>query len=83
VWHPGRVRYREFALLVEEVLGSVQGPVQVRTLHLGALGDRTAQQALDDGEEPAAVWHALADELQLDDVARWGGAQNLAPRRPR
>jgi len=77
------VRYREFDELVAEVLGEVQGPVQVRTLHLGALGDRTAGQALADGVEPAAVWHALADELDIDDAARWGGPHHNAPRRPR
>jgi len=83
LWQAGWVRYREFDDLVTEVLGAVQGPVQVRTLHLGALADRTAAQALADGVEPAAVWHALADELGIDDAHRWGGPHHNAPRRPR
>ena len=77
------MRYREFDELVTEVLGEVQGPVQVRTLHLGALADLTAAQALADGVEPATVWHALADELDIDDEHRWGGPHHNAPRRPR
>ena len=83
MWHAGRVRYREFDELVTEVLGEVQGPVQVRTLHLGGLDDRTAAQALADGVEPATVWHALADELDIDEVRRWGGPHHNAPRRSR
>ncbi|MBU4334932.1 MAG: DUF3046 domain-containing protein [Actinobacteria bacterium] len=77
------MRYREFNQLVEEVLGRVQGRVQVTTLHLGALEDRTAEQALADGEEPAHVWHALADELQIDEAHRWGAgaSRNTPPRR--
>jgi hypothetical protein len=66
------VRYREFDQLVEEVLGRAQGRIQVTTLHLAALGDRTAAQALADGDEPAVIWHALADELDIDDEHRWG-----------
>jgi len=77
------VRYREFDELVQEVLGVVQGRLQVRTLHLGALDDRTAAQALADGEDPVVVWYALADELQIDDVDRWGAPHHNAPRRPR
>ncbi|MBU4214319.1 MAG: DUF3046 domain-containing protein [Actinobacteria bacterium] len=77
------MRYREFDQLVEEVLGRVQGRVLVTTLHLGSLEDRTAEQALADGEEPAHVWHALADELQIDEAHRWGvgAARNTPPRR--
>jgi len=77
------VRYREFDQLVEEVLGRAQGRVQVTTLHLGGLEDRTAEQALADGEEPAHVWHALADELGIDESRRWGAGarRNTPPRR--
>lgn len=78
------MRYREFDQLVAEVLGRAQGRVQVTTLHLARLGDRTAEQALADGEEPAVVWHALADELEIDDAHRWGpDARRPAPPRRR
>jgi len=76
------VRYREFDELVIEVLGG-QGQVHVQTLHLAGLGDLTAAQALADGVEPSVVWHALADELQIDDEQRWGGPHHNAPRRRR
>lgn len=75
------MRYREFDDLVQEVLGPVQGRVQVETLHLGALEDRTARQALNDGVEPVKVWYALTDELQIDDAARWGAPHHNAPPR--
>lgn len=78
------MRYREFDQLVAEVLGPTQGRVQVTTLHLAGLGDRTAAQALADGEEPAVVWHALADELEIDEAQRWGrDAGRPAPPRRR
>jgi hypothetical protein len=44
----------------------------VRTLVVGSLGGRTPQQALDDGDEPREVWHALCDELALPEAQRWG-----------
>lgn len=66
------MRHREFWDLVEEVLGSAQGRELVRTLVVGSLGGRTPQQALDDGDEPREVWHALCDELDLPEAQRWG-----------
>jgi hypothetical protein len=66
------VRYREFWQLVDEVLGSAHGRVLVADLVLPSLDQRTAQQALDDGEEPRDVWHALCDELDVPDSRRWG-----------
>jgi hypothetical protein len=66
------VRYREFWQLVDEVLGEAQGREIVRTFVVGALDHRTAQRALDDGEEPRTVWHALCDELAIPQERRWG-----------
>lgn len=66
------MRYSEFWDLVEEVLGSAPGRELVATLALGALDNRTAAVALEDGEEPRAVWHALCDELELPESRRWG-----------
>lgn len=78
------VRYREFWALVDEVLGAAQGRSLVRELHLAGLDDRTAAQGLDDGEEPRTVWHALCDELQIDEDRRWGvGRARQAPPRRR
>jgi len=77
------VRYREFWDLVDDVLGSAQGRGLVRELVVLELGNRTAQQALDDGEEPRTVWHALCDALGVPDAARWGSDPHRAapPRR--
>lgn len=66
------MRYREFWQLVDEVLGEAQGRELVRTFVVGALGSRTPQQALDDGEEPRVVWHALCDALGVPEARRWG-----------
>lgn len=66
------MRYREFWELVDDVLGSAQGRALVRELVIGDLDNRTAQAALDDGEEPRTVWHALCDALGIPDAARWG-----------
>ena len=55
------MRLREFWQLVDEVLGSAHGRELTRSMVLGPLDQRTAEQALDDGVEPRAVWHALAN----------------------
>ena len=77
------MRYRELSQLVDEVLGAAQGRVLVAQLRLGALGDRTAAQALEDGAEPRDVWHALCDELDVPEERRWGVDRRRAapPRR--
>ena len=40
-------------------------------LVLGELGDRTAERALDDGEEPGAVWTALCDAVDVPPARRF------------
>lgn len=78
-WHPGSVRYSEFRELVTDVLGPV-GPTLVRDQVLGQLGDRTAQQALDDGLDPRTVWRALCDAMEVPEALQWGHDR---PRRDR
>ena len=76
------MRYREFWQLVDEVLGAAHGRELTRELVLGGLGQRTAMQALEDNEEPRTVWHALCDELEIPENARWGAdARRPAPPR--
>lgn len=77
------MRLREFWLLVDDVLGTSLGRALTGELVVGALGNRTAQQALDDGEEPRTVWHALCDALDIPDARRWGSDPHRAapPRR--
>lgn len=52
--------------------GLAHGRTLVRDHVLFELGNRTAQQALDDGEEPRAVWAALCDALDVPPARRWG-----------
>jgi hypothetical protein len=66
------VRYSEFEELVGDVFGPQVGRALVADQVIGALGDRTARQALDDGEEPRAVWRALCDAMEVPEAHRWG-----------
>ncbi|WP_258726724.1 DUF3046 domain-containing protein [Cellulomonas sp. NS3] len=75
------MRYREFWQLVDEVLGSAHGRALARDLVLFELQGRTAVQALDDGEEPRNVWHALCDAMEIPEGRRWGSAARQAPPR--
>ncbi|NTW40994.1 MAG: DUF3046 domain-containing protein [Cellulomonadaceae bacterium] len=65
------MRYSEFRVLVAEVFGDL-GPSLVADQALGPLGDRTAAQALGDGEDPRAVWRALCDAMQVPEADRLG-----------
>lgn len=65
------MRYSEFW----DLMTGVFGPVYARTLAddqvLGALGDRTANQALADGEDVRAVWAALCDAMEVPQERRY------------
>lgn len=62
----------DFWTLVDDEFGPAQGRTLVRDHVLGALGHRTAQQALDGGDDPRAVWLALCDDLDVPEERRWG-----------
>lgn len=66
------MRHREFWALVEEVFGAAYGRTLASDQVVGALGNRTAAQAIEDGDEPRAVWHALCDALEVPESRRWG-----------
>ena len=66
------MRYSEFWDLVTDTFGRTQGRALVTELAITALGDRTAAAALDDGEDPKAVWWALCDVMEVPAAARWG-----------
>jgi len=72
VWQAGRVQHREFWQCVDTVLGVGPGRTLTSSHVLGALADRTAQEALDAGVEPGVVWRALCVELDVPEVYRWG-----------
>ena len=46
---------------------------------LGALGNRTAVQALADGEPPRAVWEALCIDMDVPQERRLGRDIRVAP----
>jgi hypothetical protein len=69
---PRRVRHSEFWTLVDDEFGRAYGRTLVRDHVVGALGHRTAEQALAAGEDPRAVWFALCDELEVPPARRWG-----------
>lgn len=71
-WHPGAVRYSEFEELAVEVFGPQVGRALLADQVLGALQDRTAREALADGEEPRQVWRALCDAMGVPERERWG-----------
>lgn len=73
------VRYSEFWDLVTDVFGAPMGRVLVADQVLTALGDRTAAQALEAGEDPRAVWRALCDAMQVPAGDRWGRAHRRRP----
>ncbi|KGM11052.1 DUF3046 domain-containing protein [Cellulomonas bogoriensis] len=68
------MRYSELRELVQDVFGPL-GTTLVRDQVLGGLEDRTAEQALADGEEPRRVWRALCDAMDVPEARRWGSVE--------
>ncbi len=73
----------EFWRLVDEEFGVAHGRTLVRDHVVGALGHRTAEQALGGGEDPRSVWLALCVELEVPEDRRWGREEPAARRRRR
>lgn len=64
------MRSSEFWELVDTEFG-VRGRLVVREHVLGALGGRTAQEALDGGVDARRVWFALCDDFDVPEQRRW------------
>jgi hypothetical protein len=77
------VRSSEFWELVDGEFGSAHGRTLVRDHVLFELGNRTAEQALADGEPLRDVWFALCDALDVPESRRWGQEQPASKRRAR
>jgi Protein of unknown function (DUF3046) len=75
------VRQSEFWALVDGEFGAVQGRTLVRDHVIGALGHRTAAQALEAGEDPRDVWLALAADLEVPQERWWGREEPARGRR--
>jgi hypothetical protein len=56
---------------MDHAFGSAYAKSLALDLVVGALGSRTAAQALEAGVEPRQVWHALCDAMEVDEAKRW------------
>ncbi len=70
----------EFWGLVDGEFGAGYGRTLVRDHVIGDLGNRTAGQALEAGEDLREVWFALCDAMEVPSQRRWGREE---PRRRR
>ena len=68
----------EFWVLVEDEFGAGPGRTLVRDHVLGVLGHRTAEQALEAGEDARTVWFALCEDLQVPPERRFGREEAAA-----
>lgn len=66
------MRLSQFNTLMTDEFGQAYAQVLTRDLVLGALGDRTAEQALAAGENPKDIWLALC-EVNNVPKERWAG----------
>jgi hypothetical protein len=73
------MRRSEFLRAVDAEFGA-RAPSLVNDLVLGAVGNRTAVEALDAGVAPREIWMALCDETEVP-LSRRHGAGRLEPRR--
>jgi hypothetical protein len=74
------VRSSEFWELVDGEFGRAHGHTLVDDHVLFRLGNRTAKQALADGEEARDVWLALCDALDVPQDRRRGSEEPLRRR---
>ncbi|WP_067782460.1 DUF3046 domain-containing protein [Actinomyces vulturis] len=74
------MKHSEFWNALDEVFGSAYGRSLAQDLVLSALGT-TASEALDKGQSPRDVWHALADDMELSDAQRWVFREDRKERR--
>lgn len=73
----------EFWQLVDGEFGAAHGRTLVRDHVIGALGHRTAEQALAAGEQPRTVWLALCVDLEVPPERHWGREEPAQRRRRR
>ena len=73
------MRVSEFWTLVDDEFGAAYGRSLAVDQVLLALGERTPAQALDEGEDPKAIWLALCDAMDVPPARRLG--RDRTPRR--
>jgi len=69
------MRLSEFWRAVGDEFGDAYGRVLTHDLVLGAVGSRTAEQALKAGVPARAVWLALCDANDVPESRRFGVGQ--------
>jgi hypothetical protein len=65
-----RVRLTEFWAKMREQFGDVYAQSVAQDYVLAALGSRTVNQALADGEEVKVVWHAVCEAFRVPERLR-------------
>ncbi|WP_153393410.1 DUF3046 domain-containing protein [Ornithinicoccus halotolerans] len=65
------MRLSEFAALLEQEFGRAYGRRLAASHAIHALGDRTADQAVEDGLPVRRVWEALCDDLDVPPERRY------------
>jgi hypothetical protein len=75
------VRISEFWELVDEEFGRAHGRTLARDHVLMELGNRTAEQALEEGEPAREVWFTLCRSMDVPPERRWGKDEERERRR--
>ena len=74
------MRMSDFWRLMEDEFGAAYARSLARDHVLGALGNRTALQALEAGTRPREAWLALCADMDVP-AERWLGKELRSPKR--
>ncbi|MDR1187484.1 MAG: DUF3046 domain-containing protein [Bifidobacteriaceae bacterium] len=77
------MRHSEFWESMDHAFGRAYAKSLAADLVMGALGSRTAVEALEAGVPPRQVWDAICDTMEVDDAARWHHRDAPKPKRRR
>lgn len=66
------MRISELWRLIDDEFGRAYGRHLAATHVLHAIGDRTVEQAIDEGRDPRATWRALCEDMDVP-PERWLG----------
>ena len=66
------MRLSHFWSLMNDEFGESYAGSLARDHVIGALGNRTALQALEEGEPPRRIWLALCDDMDVPESRRLG-----------
>lgn len=75
------MRASEFQRAIEDEFGPGYADTVARDVILGALGDRSAREALADGVPPRTVWLELCEAMGVPESRRHGAGLADPPRR--